>query len=132
MRHFSNVLNQGVFKTITSNGAVGELELIGLDPAKSGNTDKLVIALCACLEIRRKDFLAYIKAGKSSVLTTAECRIVDEFREFYNSVINALDGVKTDIGNGVTVSVVDTFEKVFHYTNLNEGKSVVWFVSLFG
>jgi hypothetical protein len=119
MRHFYNTLHtKGIFFTILRKD--GTLESNVYEGSKY-ITENPIRALASCLEISHSDLVKYVATGVDSTLAPNETRVIDEFVAFHrlssgvfaDSAYEALKGVHC-----------------FQYTNLNEGKSVVWFLSL--
>lgn len=117
MRHFHNTQhNKGVFYTICKKETLDtnvdlNSRLIASNPIR---------ALASCLEIPHKDLTAYV-AGARGILAPNEERVIDEFVSFHKLVESSINELFLPDCPDV---------HCFQYTNLNEGKSVVWFLYL--
>lgn len=141
MRHYSDTLSAGVFLTFMDRNT----DLIGVDPDEAlllKDKGSVLSRLIECLEVRHCDVIQFfMKRDASSEVNPYDCganlspnevRVLDEFFSFQKSARDAREGTLVALNGDPdwTVRVVDTFVKTFVYTNLNEGKSVVWTVSL--
>jgi hypothetical protein len=116
MRHFHNTQhNKGIFYTICKDTLTTNVDLnsrlIASNPMR---------ALASCLEVPYTELTAYV-AGARNILAPNEERAIDEFMAFHKLVESSLDRL-------FLPDCADVH--CFQYTNLNEGKSVVWFLYL--
>ena len=125
MRHFHDTLiGKHAFFSIQIEGGY-----TGVNPDIALQSNSVLGALCECLEIDYVDAVRQISTGsgvyESARLAPNEVRAVQEFYSFFQSVQSAWKG---QAGSDRP----DSFEGVWLYTNLNEGKSVAWSVFLEG
>jgi len=128
MQHYSDTLSNGIFLTFCQ---VDET-IQGIRPGEKDSISQVTASLYDSMEIEYNQASQYICTGKTDTLTPAQCRVLDEYLSFYHSVILALKGHEVDGGDGFKLRLVEPFNKAFSYINLNKGRSVVWYVSLFG
>lgn len=130
MRHFHGIQKDDIFHSLSING--GEY-IIGLELRNTfTQSEGPFCALVKCLGIGYSDALAYLGDKTVGVLTPSEESVLDEFLSFYKLAVTAFDGELQDLGEGIKIRLVEETELVYHYTNLNTGKSVMWYVYLDG
>nr|QDH90686.1 MAG: hypothetical protein H2Rhizo33428_000001 [Leviviridae sp.] len=115
MRHFHNTQhNKGIFYTMCNGTLSTNVDLNSRLIAKNP-----IRALASCLEIPHQDLVDYVAGSVVGKLAPNEERAIDEFVAFHRLVESTLDG-----------PAISEYGEVhcFQYTNLNEGKSVVWFL----
>lgn len=118
MRHFCDTSNgPGIFHTIELEGV---LTGPSFDEALSlsSENDSVLRELILVLEVNVRDVLIFAE-GRSSRLSPSEESVLQELFDFQKMV-----------RKGSEVNRETCFRACFHYTNLNTGKSVVWFVYL--
>lgn len=130
MRHFCDInKSESVFFTLVTEGGLSGVEDGYRQSISSGIS--VFEAVVACLEVSIKDALEYVRYGESMALSPNECRVLDDYITFNALVELALiEPEKTDLSLSLSSDGVYSRRAAFHYANLNEGKSVVWFLFL--
>ncbi|DAD51783.1 hypothetical protein QIJ26_gp1 [ssRNA phage Zoerhiza.1_26] len=124
MRHFHNIVpDTGLFETIVIGGQLTGVT-DGFDPREGRGS--VAHNLADCLGIAYSDLSDYIVAGSSGRLAPNEERAIDEFMVFHR-VVHQVSNLKYHMSSNI---VKQDWKSCFMYTNLNEGKSVVWYVHL--